>query len=135
MSAYVARQDVEAPSPMRSTPTRNKWREALSWAIVHLSRGLDGHYVRKGETWDTALLRVAAGHLSMQGYRLPIVDVAVSREPGPWLSNAEKVKAVMDRELFTDLQTVATADVPASDGKVQGPHGRINAPRRRGWRV
>lgn len=112
---------------LRRLPSANKWAAALSWALIHLSRGLDGHHVRKGETWDTALLRVAAGHLAINGFRLPITA-------RPKTNDSDAVQAVLTRERLNVLWTVTRADVPSSDGMVQGPRGRRHPPpRRRGW--
>ena len=113
-------------------PSTRRWNEALSWAAIHLARGLETehghkHHVRKGETWDTALLRVTAGHLAKQRYRLPIVD-------RPATNDSDAVQAALTKERLDDLWRVARCDVPSADGMVQGPRGRrMPAPRRRGW--
>ena len=107
-------------------PTRNEWRRALSWAIVHLSRGLDGHHVRRNETWDTAILRVAAGRLQLDGHRLPIAA-------RPATNSSEAVQAVLGKAFFDDLQAAAASAPPSDDGKVQARGRRVRPKRRRGW--
>lgn len=109
-------------------PTRNEWRRALSWALVHLSRGIDGHHVRPSETWDTAILRVTAGRLAMDGHRLPVAA-------RPATNSSDAVRAVLGKAFFDDLQAAAASDPPSEDGKVQARGRRVRPKRRRGWKA